>query len=284
MIPFRRALWPVAGQMVHVMERGPADGFPVVMVHGNPTWGFLWRKVAQALERDPLRIVMPDLVGLGLSSKPQDMAFHTIERQAEILGEVVDAVAPGRFHLVVQDWGGPIGVHMAAARRERLAGLVILNTGVTPPRGGFRPTFFHRLAHVPVVSELLFQRLPFPQAVLGFAQGDRASIRGDVARAYRWPLRKVADRVAPLALARLVPDSQEHPSIPAFRTCEKLLTSFGGPIEIVWGLRDPLLSRIVNHLERLLPKARVTRTQAGHFLQEEVPLEIAQAVARLGRG
>ena len=283
MLPFRRALWPLAGHQLHVMERGPADGTPVIMVHGNPTWGFLYRKVAAALERDPVRVIMPDLVGLGLSSKPHDPTFHTIERHADALGALVDAVAPGRFHLVVQDWGGPIGLHMAADRPDRLASLVIMNTGVTPPRVGFRPTLFHRVANLPVVGELLFQRLPFPQAAMSFVQDDRGSIRGDVARAYRWPLRKVEDRVAPLALARLVPDSQEHPAIPAFRRCEELLKSFQGPIELVWGERDPLLARIVNHLERLLPRARVTRTQAGHFLQEEVPLEIAAAVRRVTR-
>jgi cis-3-alkyl-4-acyloxetan-2-one decarboxylase len=281
MLPFRRSLLPLSGHQIHVMERGPASATPVVMVHGNPTWGFLYRKVAAALEREAVRVILPDLVGLGLSSKPRDPDFHSIERHAEILGAVVDAVAPGRFHLVVQDWGGPIALRMAADRRERLAGLVLLNTVIGPPRPGFKPTLFHRVAHLPVVGDLLFHRLPLTQLGMPLVQGDKGSIRGDVARAYRWPLRRFDERIAPLALARMVPDSPQHPSIPALERVHDLVTSWRGPTEVVWGTRDPILGRVVGHVENLLPHARVTRTDAGHFLQEEVPLEIAAAVTRL---
>jgi cis-3-alkyl-4-acyloxetan-2-one decarboxylase len=114
---------------------------------------------------------------------------------------------------------------------------------------------------------------------MALAQGDRRSIRGDVARAYRVPLADPADRVAPLALARMVPDSLEHPSIAPLRRSHELVEGWQGPAAIVWGDRDPILGRVRTHIERLLPQASVTRTQAGHFLQEEVPDEIAAAVA-----
>ncbi len=107
---------------------------------------------------------------------------------------------------------------------------------------------------------------------------DRGSIQGDVARAYRWPLRRLADRVAPLALAHMVPDSLAHPSVAVLERCQSLVTRFRGPMAIVWGDRDPVLGRVRRHLERLLPEVPVTVTEAGHFLQEEVPVEIAKAV------
>lgn len=283
-LPFERYTVTVAGRRLHVMEQGA--GRPVLMLHGNPSWGYLYRKVARALHGDRVRVVMPDLVGLGWSDKPRDPALHTIENHAAWIGGLVEALALEGVVLVVQDWGGAIGLRCFADRADRLAGLVILNTAVGPPKPGFRPTPFHRFARMPVVSDVTFRALGFPQNAMRFAQGDRASVRGEVARAYRFPLRRIRDRVAPLALARMVPDSMEHASIPALRRSQELVESFTGPAAIVWGDRDPVLGRVRSHIERLMPEARVTRTRAGHFLQEEVPDEIAAAVrdvvARLG--
>jgi haloalkane dehalogenase len=132
-----------------------------------------------------------------------------------------------------------------------------------------------------VVSELVFRGLGFPQTALWTVQGDKRSIRGDVARAYRYPLRKLSDSAAPLALARMVPDSLEHPSIAALGRAQVVVTGYQGPAEVVWGDRDPVLGRVRTHIERLLPNARVTRTEAGHFLQEEVPGPIAAAIRRV---
>jgi haloalkane dehalogenase len=269
----------VDGRELHVMETGA--GQPVLLLHGNPTWGFLYRRVMAALIGQPVRCIAPDLVGLGLSDKPRDPSVHRIETHARAIGGLVDALGLDRLIFVGQDWGGPIGLHALAERAERVAGMVILNTAVGPPRPDFRPSAFHRFARLPVVSDLAFRVLGFPQIALAGAQGNRASIRGEVARAYRWPLRRIADRVAPLALARMVPDSLAHPSIEPLRRCQEFLVGFAGPIAVVWGERDPILGRIIGHVERLLPRAEVRRTAAGHFLQEEVPDEIAAAIRRV---
>ena len=279
MLPFERTAIRAGGQDVHVLLAGA--GPSVLLLHGNPSWSFVWRKVAAALAGAPLRLVMPDLVGLGLSSKPRDPAFHTIDGHGEIIGEVIDALAPGPLVFVGQDWGGPIGLRALAERPGRLAGLVLANTVVGPPRPGFRATAFHRFARLPLVADFAFRVLGVPQIALGAVQGDRRSISGDVARAYRWPLRGIGDRTAPLALARMVPDSLDHPSVPALRRCQEVIEAWRGPAEIVWGDRDPVLGRVRTHLARLLPQARVTATQAGHFVQEEVPDELAAAIRRV---
>ena len=147
MLPFERSMHVVGGHAMHVMQQ--VAGFPIVMLHGNPSWGFLWRKVAALLADAPLRLVMPDLPGLGLSEKPRDPRFHTLENHARIMGALLDALAPGRLVLAVHDWGGPIGLAALAERPGRLAGLVVTNTGVGPPREGARPTAFHRFANLP---------------------------------------------------------------------------------------------------------------------------------------
>src|SRR5512133_2039192 len=230
-LPFTRYLVALGGLRLPVMETG--RGPTVVLLHGNPTWGFLWRKVVRELARDRLRIVLPDLAGLGLSDKPREAAFHTLENHAKLVGRLLDAVAPEPFVLGVHDWGGPIGLVAMAERAGRLAGLVVTNTGVGPPREGTRPTAFHRFANLPLLSGAAFRLLGFPQNALHLAQADRASIHGDVARAYRWPLRRIRDRVAPLALARMVPIAPDHPSLRALHRSLAFATAFDGPAAIV---------------------------------------------------
>ncbi len=280
-LPFERYLVDVAGLRLHVTETGA--GAPVVLLHGNPTWGFLWRRVAAALRDAPLRLVMPDLAGLGLSEKPRDPGVHTLEAHARSIGALIDAVAPGALLLCVHDWGGPIGLRAMADRPGRLTGLVVTNTRFAPPRPGARPSRFHRFANLPVVSDAAFRLLGFPQNALEFVQADRRSIRGEVARAYRWPLRRFADRVAPLALARMVPTRDGHPSIPGLERALETARSFHGPAAIVWGEADPILGRSLRSVTEALPRASVTRLRAGHYPQEEEPGAIADAILDVAR-
>jgi pimeloyl-ACP methyl ester carboxylesterase len=279
-LPFARGAYRLeagadAGRRLHFIDQGPRDGRPVLMIHGNPTWSFLWRKVIAALPE--LRCVAPDLLGLGLSDKPRRVAEHSVDRHCDAVAELVSALDLTGAVLVVQDWGGPIGAGVGARLPERIAGAVVANTSVLLPD---RPkgTAFHRFARRPLVSDFAFRVLGFPLGSLHRIQGDPASMRGKVARAYRWPLRRLRDRVAPLALARMVPDRPDHPSVPAILRGEAWARSFGGPVALVWGTRDPILGRALKWHEEAFPEAPVTRTDAGHFLQEEVPEELAAAV------
>src|SRR4051812_17807067 len=144
MLPFRRYALQINAYAMHVMESGPEEGRPVLLLHGNPTWGFLWRKVALALHGLPLRVVMPDLVGLGLSDKPADPAVHTLEFHAAQLAGLIEALGLNELVFVGQDWGGPMGTVALAALgpRVKVAGLVVLNTVLGPPKRGFRETAF----------------------------------------------------------------------------------------------------------------------------------------------
>jgi haloalkane dehalogenase len=279
LLPFRRYRLQVREHGMHVMESGPEDAPAVLLLHGNPTWGFLWRKVALALGHARLRVVMPDLVGLGLSDKPPPQV-HTLDFHAGQLEDLIAQLGLDELIFVGQDWGGPIGVAALTSLGDRvkLNGLVALNTVLGPPKPGFRPTAFHRFSRLPLVSNLAFRWAQFPQSLLPLVQGDRHSISGDVARAYRWPLRRPSDRIAPLALARMVPNNLEHPTVGPMRRIEAFIQAFKGPAAIVWGERDPILGRLRRRTEHLLPHARVTSTNAGHFLQEEVPNDIADAI------
>jgi haloalkane dehalogenase len=278
MLPQRRRMFELrGGGSLHLVDHG--EGPTVLLLHGNPTWSFLWRGV---IARSPdLRCVAPDLLGLGLSSRIA-MREHSVDRHADALAELVVGMDLSRVVVVGQDWGGALAASLGARVPERIAGLVLANTSVLVPSAP-KGTWFHRLARVPVLSDLLFRGLGVPQVMLHAVQGDRGSIRGDVARAYRWPLGTVAERAAPLALARMVPSRPDHPSLPALRRGEAWVRGFTGPIALVWGERDPILGRGLARHVAAFPQASVTRTQAGHFLQEEVPEALAAAIADVVR-
>ena len=281
-VPFTRYRVAVDERLrMHVMETG--RGLPVLMVHGNPTWGFLYRKVAMCLQGLGLRLIMPDLIGFGLSDKPRDFGVHTIVNHSRWLGSLIDQLDLDDVILVCQDWGGAIGTHPFTSRQDRLGAMVVLNTVLDAPAPGFRPSAFHRFPHLPLLSDFAFRLLPLPQAALHLAQADKSSIRGNVARAYRYPFRDIRDRVAPLATARMAVDRMDHPSIPALEECAALVRAFDGPKAMVWGRGDSILARALKRTRALLGDPPVTETQAGHFLQEEVPEEIAAAILDVGR-
>jgi haloalkane dehalogenase len=271
----------VSGQAMHVMECG--DGMPVLMLHGNPTWGFLYRRVIGQLSGNDFRCIVPDLIGLGFSSKPQSYEFHTLENHARWIGSLIDQLDLEGLIFVGQDWGGPIGLRALSERRDLIKGMVILNTVVSPPRPNFKPTAFHRFSQVPLISNVVFRFLGFPQSILSMVQGNPASISGNIASAYRYPLKRYKENIAPLALARMVPDSMFHPSVSALKECQDLVESYKGPAEIVWGDKDPILGRAFKRVASFLPDAGITRTKAGHFLQEEVPDEIARAIRNVSK-
>jgi pimeloyl-ACP methyl ester carboxylesterase len=161
-----------------------------------------------------------------------------------------------------------------------MTALCLLNTVVVLPRrlGG---TAFHRLSRLPLLSDVAFRLLRFPLFQLHRVQANPRSISKEVAKAYRWPFRRLRDRAGPLALARMVPDGPKHPSVKPMQLVESFVRGFSGPVELVWGREDPILARALKRHQAALPRARVTEVDAGHFLQEEAPAAIAAAVRRL---
>jgi haloalkane dehalogenase len=267
------------GRHLHFLDAGSRDGRPVLLQHGNPTWCYLWRKVMNELSDSGLRLIAPDLLGFGLSSRLPHLADHSVKRHAIALAALVAALDLRDTVLVGQDWGGPILAATAARSPERFTAVVLANTAVTvPPKP--RGTAFHRFARMPILSDFAFRVLGFPQRFgLHRVQADRRSLAGQAARPYQWPLRHFRDRIAPLALARMVPSSQDHLSLPELRRGEAWLRAFQGPAALVWGLKDPILGHALRFHQEALPQAKVTTSNAaGHFLQEEIPEILAEAI------
>ncbi len=280
-MPFQRRVYRGGPYAVHFVDEG--TGPAVLLQHGNPTWSYLWRKVISLLTAGGVRVVAPDLVGLGLSDKPRDAGVHTLAFHAGQIEGLVRALQLDRLTIVGQDWGGPVLGLVAACNPGLVHGAVFANTALLAPRREGTLSWFHRLANMPVVSDFLFRGLNFPMPVMHRVQGDARSIGRTEKRAYRYPLRRLRDRTAPLALAQMVPTSLDHPSVEPLRRVEAWAGSFSGPVRLVWGVADPIMGRSLKGMRRLFPGAPVVETQAGHFLQEEVPDTLAETILAVAR-
>lgn len=280
-LPFRRRVFHDGPHAIHFIDHG--EGPPVLLQHGNPTWCYLWRKVVPLLREGGLRVIVPDLVGLGLSDKPGDASLHTLPFHARQIAALTDALDLRDLVIVGQDWGGPILAMVAAMRPGLVRAAVFANTSLAAPRHAPRLSWFHRISRMPVVSDVFFRYLNLPVALMDMVQGDRRSIGGPQKRAYRFPLRRLADRVAPLALARMVPDRLDHPTMVSLSQVEHWAGNFRGPVRLVWGCRDPIMGPALRGMRRVLLEPPVVETEAGHFLQEEVPQALAAAVLAVVR-
>lgn len=266
------------GIKVHVLDVG--SGFPVFLQHGNPTSGFLYRKIAQELRQQPLRLIMPTLVGLGFSSKVP-ASEHTLENHIRWINGVLAQLQIRELVYVGQDWGGPIGMGALARSPTLLRGAVVMNTGFSAPTEPMDLSTAHAVVKTPVVGELLLGHL-FPVfGQLPRLQGDPASIPEDVVDLYARPVDESGNRKAPVALMRMVADGPDHPSVPAMRVVEGYVQTLNIPVEILWGMNDPILGKALPAMKQHFPAAPVIETQGGHFLQEEAAAEIAAAITRV---
>jgi cis-3-alkyl-4-acyloxetan-2-one decarboxylase len=273
-LPFDRRVARIGEHRIHFIDHG--RGRPVLLMHGNPTWSFLWRKVISRL--DGMRAVAPDLIGMGLSTKPRRPSAHRLAVHVDIIASLIEALDLREAIVVGQDWGGPIGAGAAMRSADRIRGLIFANTAVLKPARPFRPKAFHRFSHLPIASDVAFRGLLFPFPMMPFTQGDRGSIGLRELRAYTWPLLSPLDRAGGLGLARMVPTSEDHPSTPIMDAIGAWVEQWRGPAALVWGRRDPILGRALGRHRAALPHASVRECDAGHFLQEEVPELIVDAI------
>ncbi|MGD1934795.1 MAG: alpha/beta fold hydrolase [Candidatus Phaeomarinobacter sp.] len=266
------------GIKVHMLEVG--SGYPVFLMHGNPTSGLLYRKVVEELPTDRLRLIMPTLVGLGFSSKIP-ASQHTLDNHMRWINTALAQLDVTGLVYVGQDWGGPVGLGALSRSPGLIEGAVVLNTGFNAPKEASSLSRAHDIAKTPIVGELLFERVVSIFDRLPDTQGDPESIPKDVADLYGRPVLESGNAKAPLAMMRMVPNSPDEPSSEQMREIERYVAGLNIPVEIVWGTNDPILGRGLPQMKKNFPGAPATETQAGHFLQEEVPAEIAAALLRI---
>ena len=277
--PFKPNFFNGNGFKQHYIDEGPKDGNPIIMLHGEPTWGYIYRNFIPQLS-EKYKVIVPDLMGFGKSETPQDKEY-TLKTHVENLAGLINFLDLKNITFVGQDWGGPIGMGALSLSPNLLKGAVVMNTGFNAPTIKMDLSPAHATVKTPIIGELMVEVFFSMFDRLGNVQGDPESWTPEVAKLYGKPLYDNGNAKAPLAMMRMVTDGPSHPSTPSMIKIENYVKTLGIPAEIVWGMNDPILGKALPRMEENFPKAPVTQTDAGHFLQEEVPTEIAEALMRV---
>lgn len=262
---------------VHHLDEGPADGPVVVLMHGEPSWSFLYRHMIPVLVDAGLRCVAPDLVGFGRSDKPADRADYSYARHVEWMRALLlDHLGLAGATLVAQDWGGLIGLRVVAENPERFARVVVANTGL--PTGDDRVTD----------AFLAWQRFSQQTEVFpvgGLINGGTLNdLSPEVIAAYDAPFPDDAYKAGARVFPVLVPTSPDDPASEANRAAWKVFESWEKPFLTAFSDGDPITAGGQSVFQRRVPGAQgrqhVTIAGGGHFLQEDRGPELAGVVAR----
>ncbi len=281
------------GLRMHYVDEGPASAETVLLLHGQPTWSYLYRTVVARLAARGLRAVAPDLVGFGRSDKPVARTAHSVRSHVEWMAQFVDALGLHHITLVVQDWGGPIGLGLLGARPGLVRGVVASNTALHTAEAGLAGRLVwacHANADgtVTVARALLdYQRLtqeltPFRPSL--FVQGATASeVPDPVLAAYDAPFPDEASCAGPRQLPLLMGLTPGSECARLNRRTLDVLATFDGPFLTAFSDGDPGTGGWAEVLREHVPgaagRAHATLAGAGHFVQEERGVELADVVA-----
>ena len=263
--PFEPKRFETGSGALSYLDEGQGDE-AVLMVHGNPTWSFFYRNVVLAL-RGRLRCIVPDHLGCGLSDKPQDYDY-TLGNHIANLGKLIDSLNLKKVHLVVHDWGGPIGLGTMLPRSEKLGKVVILNTAA------FADTVIPwriRFCRAPLIGELVVRGLN------GFAgpatwMSVTKPLPAAVKQGFLFPYDSWANRIATHRFVKDIPRGVGAPNDLALARIESALPELAKhSVHIIWGGDDFCFNRhYFNRWQALLPQAQTHYLEGtGHYLLED---------------
>jgi haloalkane dehalogenase len=276
--PFEPHHVDVLGLRMHHVDEG--TGAPVLLLHGEPSWSYLYRKMIPPLAAAGFRAVAPDLIGFGRSDKPAAREDYTYQRHMDWLTAFVVALDLRDVTLVCQDWGGLLGLRLAAEHPERFARIVAANTSL--PTGDHKPpdAFFAWQQFSQTVAEL-----PVGNIV---KSGCHVAPPPEVIAAYDAPFPDERYKAGARQFPLLVPTRPDDPAAAANRAAWQVLQRWDKPFLTAFSDHDPITRGAERALQRLIPGAagRVhpTVAGAGHFLQEDRGEELARIVIDFARG
>ena len=254
------------------VDEGPRDGRTVLLLHGEPSWSYLYRHLIPALVAAGHRVLAPDLIGFGRSDKPADRADYTYERHVAWLSQWFTGLGVQDVTLFCQDWGGLLGLRLVAAYPERFAGVVVANTGL-PIGAGFSEGFTQWLAFSQSTPDL-----PIGRIVDG---GTARALSADEVAAYDAPFPDATYKAGACQFPTLVPITPEHGSVEENKAAWAVLTQFDKPFVTAFSDADPITAGGDRVFQKLVPGAKgqphVTLSGA-HFLQEDCPDDIVAVI------
>jgi len=259
---------------IHYVDEGPADADPVLMLHGEPSWSFLYRHMIPVITAAGFRAVAPDLVGFGKSDKPTEQSDYTYELHVDWMAAWLKAVDLQNITLVCQDWGSLIGLRLVAEHPKRFDRVMVAN--------GFLPTGDQPLGEAFERWRDYSQTVPvfsIGQAVNGGCVSDLSPA---VIAAYDAPFPDESYKAGARVFPSLVPSTPDDPAAPANRAAWEVLMQWEKPFLTAFSDGDPITRGADHFLQQLIPGAKgqphVIIREAGHFLQEEKGVELAQVV------
>jgi haloalkane dehalogenase len=261
------------------VDEGPRDAHAVVMLHGEPSWGFLYRHVMRVCLDAGLRVVVPDLIGFGRSDKPSRREDYTYARHVAWVKAFLDAVPTAHATLLGQDWGGLIGLRIAAEEPHRFAKIVAANTFL--PTGDRKPSdaFFAWRTFSQTVPELPIGRIVYG----GCVRKPSAAVQA----VYDAPFPDESFKAGARQFPTLVPVAPDDPAAEANRRALASLGRWEKPFLTVFGDGDKIMAGADRALQQHVPGAagqpHAILANAGHFLQEDAGEELGAIVARFAR-
>jgi haloalkane dehalogenase len=269
--PFGAHYREVDGLRLAHLDEG--EGRPVVFVHGEPTWSFLWREVIPPVRDAGFRCVAPDLAGFGRSDKPTDVGWYSYDRHVELTATLLEDLDLREATIVVHDWGGPIGLRLAVEQAERIERLVILDTGLFTGEQRMSDAWVAFRDFVEGTEDL-----PVGFLVRGGCKADPGDA---VVAAYEAPFPNAASKAGARAFPLLIPQAPEAPGAAEGRRVLHALREDRRPTLMLWADSDPILPLAVGESFAAAIGRETPRTiaDAGHFLQEDQGPLIGRHVA-----
>ncbi len=258
---------------IHYLDEGPPSASPVLLMHGEPSWSFLYRKIVANLAVRGHRAVAPDLVGFGRSDKPADQSDYTFERHVRWMSDWLAATRLTDITLFCQDWGGLIGLRLVAAFPEKFARVVVANTGL-PTGEGFSAAFQQWLEFSQSIPVLPVGQIVGMGCKRGLSDAEKA--------AYDAPFPDESYKAGARRFPALVPITPEHGSVAENKAAWKVLEKFNKPFLTAFSDSDPVTKGGETIFQNRVPGTKgqkhVTIVDGGHFLQEDKPNEIADLI------
>ena len=275
--PFESRFLGAGDVRLHYVDEGPREAAPLLFVHGNPTWSYLWRRQIAELSGNGHRCVAFDHMGFGGSDKPARLSAYSLERHVDNALALIDALELSDVTLVAHDWGGPIGLGALLERRDRLRGVVLMNTWAWE-LPSFLPPFLREFRTEGLGEILALGGNLFVESIPGgMAKREVDPVMMD---AYRAPFPDYWSRAGTLAFQREIPLTERDRSAPVMARIHERLPDLDVPALLVWGMRDPVFQPVfLEQWRELLPHAQsVELAGASHFLIEDDPDGVTAAI------
>jgi pimeloyl-ACP methyl ester carboxylesterase len=275
--PFESRFVSAGDVNLHYVDEGPSDAAPLLFAHGNPTWSYLWRRQITELSASGHRCVAFDHMGFGRSDKPARLSAYSLQRHVENALALIDELDLREVTLIAHDWGGPIGLGALLERRDRLKGVVLMNTWAWE-LPSFLPPFLREFRTEGLGEILALGGNLFVESIPGGMA--RREVDPVMMDAYRAPFPDYWSRAGTLAFQREIPLTERDRSAPLMGSIHERLPRLDVPALLVWGMRDPVFQPVfLEQWRELLPQAQtVELPEASHFLVEDDPDAVTAAI------